>query len=482
MSLIARIFGLEDATESGVRLAKTMAVLLPSFSAAFMISTTFWMIYIAESLGGGNYILGLELVGVLVIIQLAVQTIFDYPTGALGDHIGQRWVIMSALFCYALGYYITSIVDQTSPFWMFALIYGLFGFGQSQESGAFNAWFDNNYRVAMPDDVDRKQYGVFMGKLGFVWQTVSTLVLIPGSWLALLYGRTWVFRLQSVFSIALAFAIYFLIRDLPGAREESESKTVKEYFGLMKDGANFLVSDRFIAFTIFGQVIMMAIGTVWWSLVLFPLYFSYLITDVAVSAYRTIVFVPQAASQERSGIWAKRFDPVKWIPRFRLVEFSGFVFYILLSITMLIFPIPDSPEVLSLVIPIINLPIIEIPAQAVIPMTIMVFIFVLTGICGSIAGVLNQRIMIDVIPNRIRNSMYSLQPTIAILCAMPLIGFFGWLLPRFSFPLTFALMGFISLTGALLIYKGFKYPIPKTELVVPASKKEQEEVKEMGVT
>ena len=80
---------------------------------------------------------------------------------------------------------------------MYALIYGLMGFGASQESGAFHAWFDNNYRVAMPQDKDRKAYGVFWGKVGFIWQISSTLVLIPGSIIATIFFRELVFQIQA---------------------------------------------------------------------------------------------------------------------------------------------------------------------------------------------------------------------------------------------------------------------------------------------
>jgi hypothetical protein len=50
-----------------------------------------------------------------------------------------------------------------------------------------------------------------------------------------------------------------------------------------------------------------------------------------------------------------------------------------------------------------------------------------------------------------------------MLFAMPLLIFFGWLLPLYKFPLTFALCSLIALLGALLIKKGFSYPIPKAK-------------------
>ncbi|TXT57017.1 MAG: conserved membrane protein of unknown function [Candidatus Thorarchaeota archaeon] len=484
MTLIERLFGLKDATPEGIRLARIMAIMLPAFAASFQISTTFWMIQIAESLGDGDYNKGLTMVGFLVILQLAIQTVLDYPTGALGDHIGQRFVIASALLCYAVAFWLTSLVTVDTPFFVFALIYGLMGFGASQESGAFNAWFDNNYRVAMPEDTDRKQYGVFMGKVGMIFQAMSTLVLLPGSWLALLYNREFVFRIQAVLCVILALVVLRIIRDLPGVRDSDEDeKSISEYIGLMKEGVGFLRADQFVMLTILGEVLIWATGTVWWTLLLFPLYFSYLLSDVAVSAFRTLVFIPEAGVQERSGIWSKRFDPVKWIPRFRFLQFCGFIFYIILSITTFLFPpVPTDTVLVGINIPFTTIPLIEMPASSIIPVGILFVVFVVTDMFGGFAQILTQRVMIDVIPSRIRNSMYSLKPTLAIILAIPLLGLFGFIQPLFGFGVTFGLISIVSLIGAILIRQGFKHPIPKIEAVVPASSEEQEEVAELDIT
>ncbi|MHA2461797.1 MAG: MFS transporter [Candidatus Thorarchaeota archaeon] len=463
-SIIARVFGFKEPTESGLHLAKLLAIMIPAFSASFQISTSFYMIFIAESLGGGDFIAGLALVGVLAIIQLGIQTALDYPTGALGDHIGQRYVIASAMLTYGVAFWLTSTITPETPFLTFVLIYALFGFGGSQESGAFDAWFDNNYRVAMPHDKDRKQYGVFWGKLGMIAQVTATLVLIPGSWLALVFQRTWVFGLQAILCIILAVMVLILIRDLPGARETSEEKSsMGEYASLLKDGVRFLWSDPFIIFI--------------------TLYATYLITDVAISSYRTIIFVPSAVSNERSGVWSQKFEPKKWIPRFRLIQFNGFIMFILLAFLTFIFPAPlASAELVRLVIPFTDLAIIEMPAVSVLPMTIMLIIFVVSGLFGGFAGILTGRVMIDCVPNRIRNSMYSLRPTLILLVSMPLLGFFGWLMPLSGFPLTFVLCAILSLLGALLVKKAFSYPIPKIADVTTASEDETEEIEEMEVT
>jgi MFS family permease len=104
--------------------------------------------------------------------------------------------------------------------------------------------------------------------------------------------------------------------------------------------------------------------------------------------------------------------------------------------------------------------------------------FTLTGLFGGFAEILTQRILLDVIPNKIRNGMYSLSPTIATIFAIPQIALFGWLIPTAGFPVTLASVGIVALIGVVMIRKGLSYPIPmkhddiaKTEsisLAVPA--------------
>lgn len=483
MSMLARLFGLEDATQSGLRLAKTMAVILPLFAATFQISTTFWVIFISESLGNGNYFNGLVFVGILTVIQFGVQTILDYPTGALGDHIGQRYVITSALLCYAVAFWLTSTLTYATDFIVYVVIYALMGLASSQESGAFHAWFDNNYRVAMPEDKDRKAYGVFWGKIGFLWQISSILVLIPGSIIATIFFRETVFIIQALACVGLAIVVMIVIRDLPGARDETETRSVRQYGGILKDGVRFLFSSRFVALLLLGEVVIWSMGTVWWNIVLFPLYFAYLFNDIAVSSYRTLVYIPEAVAQERSGIWAKRFDPVKWTPRFRFLQFLGFGFNIVIALIIFTFPPPlEATNMVGLFIPFTDITIIEMPAASVVPMALIFIVFIVTDAFGSLAGILTQRVMLDVVPNKIRNSVYSLQPTLTLLLAMPFVAFFGWLLPQSGFPLVFGLMAIVALVGTLMIVAGFRNPIPKVESITPATEEAIEIVGDMEAT
>ncbi|MFW9847969.1 MAG: MFS transporter [Candidatus Thorarchaeota archaeon] len=465
MSRAARLLGLDDATPEGIRLSVKLAVLIPAFSISFQLSTTFYMIFIAEQLGNGDYIVGLGLVGFLLVIQTIVQTLLDYPTGALGDTIGHRYVIASALLCYAGAFWVTSLTNPQSPYWMFVLIYILLGIGYSQESGAWASWFDNNYRIAMPNDTERKQYGVFQGRLGMLSQLVTTAVIIPGSLIALVLQRQWVFQLQAVLSILLAITVLRAITDLPGARpEKNQRPSFSDYGENMKEGLLFLKSSKFITLLVLGEIVLFCVGPVWGSLLLWPFYFSYLFTDIGVSGFRTLIFAPLAISNERSGVWAKKFEPEKWIPRFRIFGFVGSAFSLILAAIIFIFPAPADPgDVFSIMLPGSTLPLLEFPASTIIPVVLTAILFVLSSLFGTISAILTQRVIIDVVPNKIRNGFYSLRATLIVLASLPLFPFFGWLTPEFGFAASFFVFFIVTTIGTILIWVAFKQHIPKAK-------------------
>lgn len=463
MTRVGQLLGLSEATPEGLHLAVLLATLIPVFSITFQLSTTFWMIYIAEQLGNGDYLVGLEMVGILLVIQNTVQTLLDYPTGSIGDTIGHKYVIASALVCYAIAYWITSLARPDSPFLLFALIYIFLGLGASQESGAWGAWFDNNYRIAMPNDVDRKQYGVFQGRLGMLSQIFATIVIIPGSIIALIMQRTWVFQLQGVMLLFLAAVILRVLNDLPGARpERNERPSFPEYLSNMKEGISFLGSSRFIAIFVLGEVILFSVGPVWGSLLLWPLYFAYLFSDIGVSGFRTLMFVPLAGITERSGVWSKKYDPVKWAPRFTVFGFVGAAFCGLLTIIIAVFPPPaESGLVYSIFIPGTDIPLLQFPASTIVPVFLIALLFIVTSLLGNMGGILTQRVLIDVIPNKIRNGFYSLRSSLIILASLPLMPFFGWVTPTYGYAAAFICFSIITSLGSILIWLAFKKPIPK---------------------
>jgi MFS family permease len=483
MSRLADFIGIPSANDRVMRLAKVLLTLGPLANFTVVMSTTFYLIFVAEALGGGVgyefYVEGLKYVGTLIAIEMGIQLLLDYPTGAIGDWIGQRYIITSATLCYALSFYMVSFVEVGTPFWYLVIIYAILGFADSQQSGAFSAWFDNNYRAAMPGDVQRKQYGVFLGRLGMVMAIVSTAALIPGSLIAAILGRPFVFQLQAVLMVILAVSGFILIVDFPEVREAREGRpSFEEYKEVLGGGISYLFEHPFIKYIVIGSMLAASSIIVWGNLILFPLYFSYLLTDVAVASFRTILFVPGVFSQERSGVWSQRFEPKKWIPRFRLLQTCGLIFFWVVGIVMAIFP-PASPTdpTFDILFPFTNIAIITLPYVSIIPILLLLAAFISTSFFGAFAEILTQRELLDAIPNKIRNSMYSLSPTIATLFALPQIVFFGWSISTIGFPTTLLLCGVVSLLGVILIRHGLSKPKPVVQDHV-GFKPSQEEIDE----
>ena len=464
MSERSGFLGLTDVPERLRRQAKILSLMMVMTGVSFSLSSTFYLIFIAEALGGGSYIEGLALVAILVGTMMGVQILLDYPTGGLGDYIGHRYSLACAYFIYAVAYFATSIVTATTPFHLLVLIYVLMGVAMSQQSGALMSWFDNNYRIAAPNDQDRTQYGVVLGRTGMLFSVASTLIMVPGGIAAAILGRPWVFQLQAVICVAIAVTALNVMQDSPELKTEKLKKAAfREYTSLLKDGIRFLWSDPFVTYVVVGGTLALSVMFVWGSLILFPFYFLYLVTDVAVAGFRTVLFVPSVAAEERSGVWSKGLDPKKWIPRFRLGQLTGFGFFGALGMLMIFFPPPaNTPSVVDLTIPFTQFVLLQIPEASIIPLFLMIIVFTFGSFCFSFANVLTQRIMLDIIPNRIRNSMYSLQATIANLFAIPMIVLFGWMVPTLGFLATLLCLAIIALFAVFLIKKGLSYPVPSS--------------------
>ncbi|MEM2143644.1 MAG: hypothetical protein QXQ81_10345, partial [Candidatus Thorarchaeota archaeon] len=160
MSLLSRLLGEERSNERLKSLVGRMIGIAILSAIATQLTTTFFMISIAETLGGGSFIEGMAIVGMLMALEMGVQTILDYPSSVIGDWIGQRYIICCAHLCYAAAMLTISMTDSLTPLSVFAFVFVLNGIGNSQMSGSVSSWFDNNYRVVAPHDTEKKRYGV----------------------------------------------------------------------------------------------------------------------------------------------------------------------------------------------------------------------------------------------------------------------------------------------------------------------------------
>lgn len=146
------------------------------------------------------------------------------------------------------------------------------------------------------------------------------------------------------------------------------------------------------------------------------------------------------------------------------MQTCGFIFFWVFAAIMTLFPpTTNSANILTLYWPFTTIELLSLPVENIVPIALIFTTFVSTSFFGGFAEILTQRVLIDVIPNRIRNSMYSLFPTLATLFAIPQIALFGWLITIIGFPLTLASCGVISFTGVILIIHGFRHEAPEPD-------------------
>ena len=452
---LSRFFGVQDQPKRVKALVRKSALFNPLFAVTFMMSSTFLAVHIAEVLAGPAYYLtlGLALVGNLAFVQSIVQLVLDYPTGGIGDWIGQRWILLTAFLCVGIASIYTAFATTLVEF---LIIYILQGIGFAQMSGAFGAWWDTNYR-AVADDPDRSVYSVIMGKVGMIFQIASTLSLIPGALLADLISRQGVFVLQGGLCLFLGIACLTLLRDYPEVAENRPRRSLRDYYGVLRDGLKYSVSSKFVFFFIFGSVIAMSTFSVWGNLILFGIYYSFLYDQKAVALFRTLLYIVGVISLERAGVWTKKLSPSRWIAIFAFLQSGGAVFYFAFAFITAFLP--------SL---LVNGTAVPFPLMSFqLPALIVCLTFVITGIFDGALNVLQQRLVLDLIPDRTRNSLYSLFPTLTLILAAPQLIFFSGILPVFGPPPILIGLGFISTTGCLLIALGMHFK--------PKSKKPEKE-------
>ena len=160
---------------------------------------------------------------------------------------------------------------------------------------------------------------------------------------------------------------------------------------------------------------------------------------------------------ERAGVWTRNYSPPKWIPRSRLLQTCGPLFYF--GLAALIFLLPPV--------------IVPFPFNYLqISTLIICAAFILTGIFTAFANILNSRLLLDLVPDKIRNGIYSLIPTLTLIFAIPQTIVFAPVLIQYGVPVVLFWLGVISSMGLLILFLGLrrapKKPVVTEEDLVSA--------------
>ncbi len=421
---ITRFLGIQTIPEQAKQLISTY--LLLSLAGAFLgnLSSTFFILFAIDKIGFAQ-------AGIVMSFMLLVQLITDYPSGSLGDWIGQRWVLTFANLFYAISYYLLTITHTFEGFLILALFFGL---GNAQASGALETWLDNNYQKVIEDtDPERKSYGFSIARINSMNRLIMAIAFVTGGAMATLISRQHVFFIQACMSFVLIVMVLSLAKNVKVGIDEVITRrqtSMKDLFKSLKGGIVFFVSSKTAFFFLLGTSIMFTAFNVWGTLILFPIYFGYSGSDVLATTFRTIMFLMGIPIGIYMAKVSQRFLNDK-VPYFYFLGTLSYFppFIILLTVI----PSTNNYNLLGLVI--------------------TAFILTISNNClFDVAETLRGRTMLDLVPSENRNAVYSLIPTIISVLAIPLLPIAGRLIEDHGLNSGIMVSLVLSLTGSVFIF------------------------------
>lgn len=412
------ILGVEKLPNRAQGLVQKFVVALMFADFLFYLSSTFYVLFVIDAVGYAQ-------LGLLLAASFLLQAVLDYPSGALGDWIGQKWVLFIAYLTFGLAYTVLVWADSFSSL---LVVYLLQGFAASQQSGAWNAWFDNNYKVAADEpDPQRETYKFFFGRWRMVMNITGAIAFVIGGIAATIHYRQAIFAVQAVGMFIVCLMVLFVINDF--TEVERPKKTLHEYFKLLEEGFRIVVFDRVLLLLMAGICCYGVVWAIWGRMILFPLYFGYTGTDAGAGILRFIAWIIGIPVLYFAANLAARLN-IKWYPRIYFI-FSILFFASFMLLTAWI-PPEDTFEPIAFVLMITILG------------SIMIFFY--------IAEILERRIFLDLIPDRNRSSVYSLRPTLVLLAKAPGVVIGGLFLTKLGIPLTMGILGLFGLFATMFFY------------------------------
>jgi len=429
--VITQFLGIQSLPNVANKLFKKFALLSVVRYFLGNLSSTFFILYAVDRIG-------FELAGVVLSLQLLVQLILDYPSGSLGDYIGQKWVMAISFFISTIFFYLLSIATSFDMFVVLAIVGGI---ADAQSSGALESWFDSNYqRSVNNEDPEKKVYGFGLSRVNTLTRIFMAFAFIIGGYIATTYNRESVFLLQAIFCIIFAILALLLMNDVFLEKINEHRKSLSQYFSVFIGGIKFLFKSKTSFYFLVGIALINVCFTIWWQLILFPIYFGYSGSDSIASLFRTTIFfigIPIGFFMAKVSIKIA----TEKVSTFYLL---GTTFYNLSFIILLtVLPPEDSLHIAGLVITAILLTVAN-------------------NVLLDIAGTLQGRTMVELVPSENRNSVYSLIPSLVSILGIPLLPITGSLIKHWGLNVGIIIPFFACLLGSLFIILSFYFRPKKT--------------------
>ncbi|MHA2245451.1 MAG: MFS transporter [Candidatus Hodarchaeales archaeon] len=411
--------GIEKLPDSAQKFILKVVFSTSILSLFWFLSSAFFALFVIDTVG-------IERLGLLIAVSFLLQALLDYPSGVLGDWIGQRWILFVGFTLEAFAYISLFFADSFS---ILFFAYILRAIAASQQSGAIGTWLDNNYKlIADESDPQRKIYKFFIGRWTTLRNITPGISSAFGGILATFFFRQAVFIIQAAGLAFLAIVFLVIVRDFPGI--ERPSRSIKNYFNLLGEGLRFVLFNRVMLFFLIGLCFSGTVVIIWSEMILFPVYLAYTGSDGGVGILRLIVLLLGTVSIFFASKKAANME-ITWIPRLTFID--TVMFYWGVAILTAWFPIDENTFT---------------------PLAIFSFLLLYTPIYffHGLKLILTQRFFLDSIPDQNRNSIYSLIPTLLLITSAPVAIIGGSLLKNLGVSTTAFLLGTIGLISIFFFH------------------------------
>ncbi|PWI49342.1 hypothetical protein CEE45_02065 [Candidatus Heimdallarchaeota archaeon B3_Heim] len=308
-------------------------------------------------------------------------------------------------------------------------VYVLVAFASSQESGALQSWFDNNYKVVVNEiDSDQKLYQEFLGKQQSIVAFVGVNAIILGGLIVTIFFREIFFLIQSIGMFVIAGLCFIFIDNFPGVPKVE--KSYRNYINLAKEGIRFTFFTKYMVFLVISICLWNITWQIWVKMILFPIYFGYTGSDAGTGILRFIGWIGNSILAAKAAIWSKNFNFRRWGPRLNLIIIISFFGFF--TILVMLYPLENPFNVIPIIL-------------------LLCYVFIFLGL-NNLFLILRQRLIFDLVPDSIRNSVYSLLPTLTLLVGVPFLFFSGDIIESYGFPVMLILLMIIGVISSGSMY------------------------------
>ncbi|MFW9905653.1 MAG: hypothetical protein ACFFFH_15070 [Candidatus Thorarchaeota archaeon] len=393
-------------------------------SLFWALSSAFFALFVID-------LVGIELLGVLIAVSFVLQALLDYPSGAFGDWIGQRWILFTGFFLEALAYVALFFADSFSTL---LIVYILKAIAASQQSGAIETWFDNNYKVVADEsDPERKIYKFLSGRWTAIGNIIPGIATAAGGILATIFYRQAVFLIQAIGMVLSAIIFLIIVSDFPGI--DRPRRSIVNYFKLLGEGLYFAFFNKTMLFFLLGLCFSSTVVIIWAEMMLFPVYLAYTGSDGGVGLMRLIILLLGTISIFFASKVAVNME-ISWIPIVTFID--TVIFYWGVAILTTWFPLDGNTFT---------------------PIAIFSFMLFYTPIFffHGLKMILTSRFFLDSIPDQNRNSIYSLVPTLLLITSAPVAMIGGSLIKNLGISTTSVILGVFGMISVFFFFLSLSF-------------------------